>query len=113
MDDTKPLPGYQQQEELDWTFPYKCVNCPAKFQLMQEAESHFVKHHPKFSQNNQEQKSPEKIKKTSDQTSSTELKVDILSSKTEMPQKTGMCFKFSKIFRYNFKFFGILFIPKV
>ena len=95
MDETKPLPGDQQQEEFGWTFPYKCINCPAKFQLIQEAEAHFVKDHPNFPQNNQEQKSPEKNKKTSDKTASTEteLKDDIFSNKTEMPEKIGMCFK--------------------
>ena len=42
-EENQPSDDYEEEEAED--FPYKCLQCPAKFKVMAEAQNHFFQNH--------------------------------------------------------------------
>ena len=42
-EENQPSDGYEEEETEE--FPYKCLQCPAKFKVMAEAQNHFFQNH--------------------------------------------------------------------
>ena len=98
MESLEAFSGYQIKRDLGRISSYKCLECPAKFQQIQEVETHSFREHFNFGGDIQWQKSSE-INLESLQESLTSEQSQPENRKTAMEESNG---KFN-IFKSNAK----------
>ena len=85
---TQAFAGNQTKRDFGRIFPYKCLACPAKFQQIQEVETHSFQEHFSCGKDIQWEKSPE-INLESLQESLTSEQSQPINKATAMDEKNG------------------------
>ena len=88
MESLQAFAGNQTKRDFDRIYSYKCLECPAKFQQIQEVETHSFQEHFNFGGDIQWQKSSE-INLESLQESLTSEQSQPKNKKTAMEESNG------------------------
>ena len=88
MESLQAFAGNQTKRDFDRIYSYKCLQCPAKFQQIQEVETHSFREHFNFGGDIQWQKSSE-INLESLQESLTSEQSQPENKKTAMEESNG------------------------
>ena len=99
MESLQAFAGNQTKRDFDRIYSYKCLQCPAKFQQIQEVETHSFREHFNFGGDIQWQKSSE-INLESLQESLTSEQSQPENKKTAMEESNGK-FNIFEFFKSN------------